>query len=96
MLKKRFQRAITIFKALKYGGWSWWIKTGKHSWHTILADRKAYKLKGCKLFLQKVKVAWLLSSFYLLNDDGVYSILKEEKNKIELYRINYSRKGVEK
>ena len=86
---KRIRRAVEIFKRLSYGGWSWWIRLDKGGEHTILADRGAYYLRGWRLWFKKVRVAWLLAFWYLVSQDGLFSILKEEKKELVLHKISY-------
>jgi hypothetical protein len=62
---------------------------GKGREHSILSDFDAYYFGKLKIFLRKIRVAWLLSWDLLITKDGVYRILKENKNEMELYKETY-------
>jgi hypothetical protein len=56
---------------------------------SILSDFDAYYFGKVKLFFRKIRVAWLLSWDLLITKDGVYRILKEDKNEMSLYKERF-------
>ena len=86
---KRVKRAFTLYKNLKYNATSWWVKMVQGGEHVILYDKEAYHFNKLKMFIREIKVSWQLAYWYLLNNDGLYEILKEEKGCFILHKINY-------
>jgi hypothetical protein len=85
----RIKRFWEIFKRIKFSTGAWWLKLGKGHERSILSDFDAYYFGKVKLFFIKIRVAWLLSWDLLITKDGVYRILKEDKNEMSLYKERF-------
>ncbi len=90
---KRIKRTIQFYKLLSYGAWSWWLpipSTDKDyaGEHAILCDKETYGKKGLQFKIAKIKAAWLYAQNHLLNNDGLYCILSEDKNNLMLYKVS--------
>ncbi len=94
VLIRRIKRFFKFFKLVNYGGWSWWIPIPSKDRfyagsHCVLCDRETYNKKGIKFLIKKIEAAWYLAKNYILNDDGLYEILKETNDEEILYKVSF-------
>jgi len=85
---RRIKRSVRLFKQLEYSTGAWWL-IGQNGWQRAILYDRSYKLLTAgklRIFIERIKVAWTLAYWYLLNDDGLYSILEEKKDGYVLYK----------
>jgi hypothetical protein len=86
----KIKRAKKIFNRLEYGAGAWWLM-GADGWQKAILYDKELKLINAgnvRLFLEKIRVSWMLASWFLLNNDGLYIILEESIDGYRLYKEN--------
>jgi len=94
VLIRRIKRFFKFFKLVNYGGWNWRIPVqNKDRFYVgsvcVLWNREIYNKKGIKFLIKKIEAAWYLAKNYILNDDGLYEILKETNDEERLYKVSF-------